>query len=79
MRPIDAARYVGVSLSLIRKLDREGRIETARIGTCKLILTRSLDRLLEAGAETPSRRRPLPLDTGAQATEAALADEDGPA
>ena len=49
MRPIDAARYLSVSYSMIRKLEREGQIEGRRIGTCKLILTASLDRLLERG------------------------------
>jgi excisionase family DNA binding protein len=46
MRPIDAARYIGVSLSMIRKLARDRRIEARRVGTCKLILVASLDRLL---------------------------------
>jgi excisionase family DNA binding protein len=49
MRIEGAARYVGLSVSMIRKLIREGRLETARIGTAVLVLTNSLDRLLSDG------------------------------
>jgi excisionase family DNA binding protein len=49
MRPIDAARYLGVSESTIRKLIRQGRIEARSIGTARLVLVRSRDALLEGG------------------------------
>jgi excisionase family DNA binding protein len=49
LRPIDAARYISVSESTIRKLVREGRVEAVKIGTVRLITVRSLDRLLVSG------------------------------
>jgi hypothetical protein len=49
MRIEDATRYIGVSESMIRKLIREGRLETVKLDACRLILVRSLDRLLESG------------------------------
>jgi excisionase family DNA binding protein len=49
MRIDGAAQYIGLSVSMVRKLIREGRLETARIGTAVLVLTRSLDRLLSEG------------------------------
>jgi excisionase family DNA binding protein len=50
MRPETAAAYLGVSCSTIRKLVRQGKLEARNIGTCRIVLTSSLDRLLEGGA-----------------------------
>jgi excisionase family DNA binding protein len=49
LRPIDAARYLSVSETTIRKLIRDGHVEAVKIGTVRLISVRSLDRLVERG------------------------------
>lgn len=46
MRVTDAAKYLSISESMIRKLLRDGRLASVNIGARKLILTASLDRLI---------------------------------
>jgi excisionase family DNA binding protein len=50
LRIADAAKYLSISESLLRKLVREGRLPSVKIGTIRLIATSSLDRLAERGA-----------------------------
>jgi excisionase family DNA binding protein len=49
MRPDQAGAYLGVSVTTIRRLIGKGELETRRIGTALVILTRSLDAFLERG------------------------------
>jgi excisionase family DNA binding protein len=49
MRPQQAGAYVGVSTTTIRRLIAQGRLETRRIGSALVVLTRSLDAFLERG------------------------------
>jgi excisionase family DNA binding protein len=49
MRPDQAAAYLSVSTTTIRRLINRGELETRRIGTALVVLTRSLDAFLERG------------------------------
>jgi hypothetical protein len=49
LRIANAARYADVSVSTMRKWDREGLVESKSIGSLKLILVPSIDRLLRGG------------------------------
>jgi excisionase family DNA binding protein len=49
LRVPEAAQYLSVSVSTIRRLIRQKQIEAVSIGTAKLVLVRSLDALLERG------------------------------
>jgi excisionase family DNA binding protein len=54
MRIPRAAQYLDLSPSTVKKLVRQGRLESIRIGTARLILVRSLDALLEGRHTSPS-------------------------
>jgi excisionase family DNA binding protein len=76
MRIETAASYLDQSVSTVRRLIKEGHLETARIGMSVLVLTRSADRLLEAGMKTPSR---VPAKAQSiERSEPALADKGEP-
>jgi hypothetical protein len=75
MRVHAAASYLDLNVETIHRLIREQHIETCKIGTSVVVLTRSLDALIEAGRRTPSR---VPAQAQPQ-PEAALADEGGQA
>jgi excisionase family DNA binding protein len=47
MRPDQAGAYIGVSTTTIRRLIGRGELETRRIGTALVVLTRSLDAYLD--------------------------------
>jgi excisionase family DNA binding protein len=49
MRPEQAAAYMGVSISTVRRLIGKGELERRRIGSAIVILTRSIDAFLERG------------------------------
>jgi excisionase family DNA binding protein len=49
LRVPEAAQYLSVSVSTIRRLIRQGELEVRRIGSVLLVPTRSLDALLERG------------------------------
>jgi excisionase family DNA binding protein len=49
MRPEQAAAYIGVSVTTIRRLIGKGELEKRRIGAAIVVLTRSLDAYLEGG------------------------------
>jgi excisionase family DNA binding protein len=49
MRVDQAARYLAVSVTTIRRLIKRRELETRRIGTALVVLTRSLDAFLERG------------------------------
>jgi excisionase family DNA binding protein len=46
----DAARYLSVSVTTIRRLINRGELEVRRYGNLLLVLVRSLDAFLERGA-----------------------------
>jgi excisionase family DNA binding protein len=50
MRPEQAAAYIGVSVTTVRRLIARGEFEVRRIGAALVILTRSLDAFLERAA-----------------------------
>jgi excisionase family DNA binding protein len=47
MRPEQAAAYIGVSVTTVRRLIGRGELEKRRIGSALVVLTRSLDAFLE--------------------------------
>jgi excisionase family DNA binding protein len=49
MRAPDAARYVGVSVSLMKRWITEGKVRTTSIGRVRLVFTASLHALVEGG------------------------------
>jgi hypothetical protein len=49
LRVPNAARYADVSVSLMRKWNRQGLVESVTVGGIKLILVASIDRLLGVG------------------------------
>jgi excisionase family DNA binding protein len=44
-----AAEYLNVSVSTVRRLIRDRKLEAVAIGTVKLVTLKALDRLLERG------------------------------
>jgi excisionase family DNA binding protein len=48
MRIPDAARYVGLSGSMVKKLIRQGKVSSVTIGRTRLVLVSSLNALLGA-------------------------------
>jgi excisionase family DNA binding protein len=50
LRVSDAARYISVSVTTIRRLINRGELEVRRYGSLLLVLVRSLDAFLESGA-----------------------------
>jgi hypothetical protein len=46
MRLETAARYIGLSPSMLKKLAAQGRVQTVSVGRARLFLTASLDALL---------------------------------
>jgi excisionase family DNA binding protein len=50
MRVDQAGPYLGVSITTVRRLIAKGELETRRIGTALVVLTRSLDAYLEGGS-----------------------------
>ena len=49
LRVADAAKYLSISESMVRKLINDGRLPSVKIGTIRLIPTSGLDRLAEPG------------------------------
>jgi excisionase family DNA binding protein len=45
----DAARYLSVSVSTVRRLIRDRKLVAINIGTVKLVSIKALDRILERG------------------------------
>jgi excisionase family DNA binding protein len=50
LRIEQAAQYLNVSVSTVRRLIRNGRLPSVSLGTVKLVTVRNCDRLLEGGA-----------------------------
>jgi excisionase family DNA binding protein len=50
LRLDDAARYLSISPSLLRKLVKQGKLQTVAIGACRVIKVSSLDALLTTGS-----------------------------
>jgi excisionase family DNA binding protein len=48
MRPEQAAQYLGVSVTTIRRLIHRGALEKRRIGSAIVVLTRTLDAYVES-------------------------------